>query len=92
MPYDDGWRPLRPDMPREQERRYLVRLRAMQSWEKFAEVSRLSEIERIRIEQRIRALRPTASPDEVRLYWFAQAYGRDLAMEAFGWDPVRKGW
>ena len=91
-PINDGWRPLHPDMPREQEELYLERLRAMTPAEKFTEISRLTRLETERIELRIRALRPLASDAQVALHRFAIQYGRSLAMEVYGWDPFRRGW
>lgn len=60
-PFDDGWRPLHPDMSREEEERHLARLRVITPAEKFAEIFRLNQLEEARIDLRIRALRPLAS-------------------------------
>ena len=92
MPFDDGWRPLHPDMSREEEERHLARLRAMAPAEKFAEIFRLNQLEEARIDLRIRALRPLASGAQVNLHRFAIMYGRDLSVEVFGWDPLKRGW
>ena len=89
---NDGWRPLHPNMSREQEERYLAKLRAMTPAQKFAEVFRLTQLEHQRIETRIRSLRPLASDAQVALHRFAIRYGRDLALEVYGWDPLRRGW
>lgn len=84
--------PLTPIRTKAQERRYWEKLRVMAPAERMAEVFRLSQLEIDRIEQRIRALRPTATDREVKLRRFAIIHGRELSVGAFGWDPLVRGW
>ena len=85
-------KPLSEDTTLEAERALFAHYARMEPHEKLAIVSRLNrQVEGMALVS-IRERYPDDSDREHRLRLFALKYGRDLAVEVFGWDPDVRGW
>jgi hypothetical protein len=81
-------RPFSPDTSPEVQRLLVERWRAMPTWRKAELVNALSrDCERLALAG-IRERHPDATPEEARLRLGALRLGRELMIQAFGWDPV----
>ena len=81
-----------PDTSPEIEAKLLSLWRAMEPWQKFALLSSLQRMADGATVVGILQRHPDADDDEIRRRLFALRYGRELALEYFGWDVDSRGW
>jgi hypothetical protein len=70
----------------------LARWRAMSPATRLRVVFELSEADDALAMAGIRRRHPSAGEREIRMRLVALKYGRDLALDAFAWDPDVHGW
>ena len=88
----DASRTQSPDTSPEAEAMLLSLWRAMEPWQKFALLSSLQRMADGAAVVGILQRHPDADDEELRRRFFALRYGRELALEHFGWDPHARGW
>lgn len=70
----------------------LDRWREMSARDRFDTVAALNDSCERMAEAGVRLRHPSAGDDEVRLRVLALRLGRDLMVDAYGWDPLVEGW
>ena len=79
------------DTDEETDRRMIEEARTMTFSQKMQRVSELTEAERQRIMSEIREQHPNDSEEKVRMRFAREWLGRDLAIQAYGYDPEIDG-
>jgi hypothetical protein len=85
-------KPLAEDTSLEVEELLLQRYREMEVHEKVALILDLSRLSEDAALVGIRERYPDEPEQRHRLRLAALKYGRELVLEAFGWDPLVEGW
>ena len=88
----DGYQTQSPDTSREIARLLFEHYARLEAWEKIRIIEDLNRTADEAAMVGIRERHPDATEREVKLRLAALKYGRDLMMQAFGWDPEVEGW